>query len=282
LQTGQNSKPMKKQPLPGELSALLQRFEQRTGDVLFLDAQELANWPQQLTAALTGQGLLERAEPAASVTCSGCEVACVMPVQVRPRADGAVQIFIACDKREDIGRIPVAPLELERWQVTPRTLANALAKTLGQTTAEPLTQALRLGWIDGAAGRAAVSLVTGADALDLVIAGHRVALIQLLRWDGKQLGLDMAALRRHAATLGGNVTAEAAEDRKKRLNARKAELVSQGVPNFLQVIAQEEGLSTARIKQLLAQKRRTASVFDGLGAPPPKRRTSSSPAKRMT
>lgn len=65
---------------------------------------------------------------------------------------------------------------------------------------------------------------------------------------------------------------ETSEERRTRLTARKAELKKQGVRNFNQRIAEEEGISLQRVKQLLGCNEKTpkaakSTPFDSITQP---------------
>jgi hypothetical protein len=97
-----------------------------------ISAEQLATWPQQEVTALKRFGLLKKAAPAKTVECPGCEDACLMPVQVFPAQDDRpARLFVACDKREDTGRILIEPAALEQWQIDIPRFASLLASALG-------------------------------------------------------------------------------------------------------------------------------------------------------
>jgi hypothetical protein len=97
-----------------------------------LSTEELAAWPQGDVAVLKRLNLLKKAAPAKIIECTGCEEACLMPVNVYPTQNGrAARIFIACDKREDTGRILIDPADLEQWQIDVGRFVSLLASALG-------------------------------------------------------------------------------------------------------------------------------------------------------
>jgi hypothetical protein len=245
---------VKAQRLPAELVRLLHRLQQRAGEALELAADDLAAWPAGLADALLAQGAMERAAPADSVICPGCEEACAMRVHVRPRPEGAPSAFVVCDKRDDMGRVPVTLGMLERRHVTPRTLANALSRALGQPGPTPLAEGLRLGWVEGGAGRAAVHLVVDGRALALIVAGYRLEAAAVLTWDGVRLGLDLAALRRHADAVVGTGAGESPEDRQRRLLALVAAERKRNPGKFLKAAADKEGITVYALKQVIYRK----------------------------
>jgi hypothetical protein len=84
----------------------------------------------ELADALVDAGLLLPAEPVSALICDGCERNCVMPVNIVPATVAEPsRAFIVCDKRDDIGRVPVDPTRLRRWMFSLLTLADALAST---------------------------------------------------------------------------------------------------------------------------------------------------------
>jgi len=97
-----------------------------------LSTKELAAWPQDDVATLKRLRLLKKAAPTKVIECPGCEEACLMPVNVYPAQDDRpARIFIACDKRDDTGRIPIDPVNLEQWQIDAGRFAYMLEVALG-------------------------------------------------------------------------------------------------------------------------------------------------------
>ena len=66
--------------------------------------------------------LLKAHGTAPTIICQGCAQACDMPVQRTPRN----ALAIVCDKAENLGIIPVEPIETQRWQFDCMALVNAL------------------------------------------------------------------------------------------------------------------------------------------------------------
>ncbi len=252
--------------LPAELIDLFERLQACGGAPLEIGADETGEWPAALAGALIEQGVLLRAAPAASVVCPGCEQACAMPVHVLPREGREAVAFVACDKRDDMGRVSLPLSLLERWRMTHRTLAGVLARSLGQPDAVVLAEGMRLGWFEGGRGRTAVFLQASREAMRIVVAGHSVELPEMLAWEARRLAFDSRALKRWAETPGaaGIGTAESPDARGQRLRGRKAELRAAGTKNFLQKIAAEEGLSVTRVKQVIDRAPAPAGPFDGL------------------
>ena len=114
----------------GVLAELLARLAVADSGVAELPGDDLAGWPQDDVAALKSHAVLLPGKPAESAICPGCERACLMPVQVLPRAGRPASLFILCDKPVDINRVAVAPAALERWRVSVQSLADAMSRLL--------------------------------------------------------------------------------------------------------------------------------------------------------
>lgn len=176
-----------------------------------------------------------------------------MPVELATNAAGELRSFVACDKREDTARVPVPLALLEQWQCSPRQLADVLAALLGLR--RPITDndpaRFDLGVMKGNKHSAHVVL-TARKGLHLSIAGHAVPVADVLELGEKGLGIERRALVRcvdnPVAAAGGK---ESAERRRERLRKRRNELKVQGERHYNKVLAEEEGVTVARIKQLL-------------------------------
>jgi hypothetical protein len=239
------------------LHELLARLGALPGRALAFGADELHQWPPDAVAVFKAHAVLRPGAPGETAVCPGCEQACVMPVQQRMRPGRPAAAFIVCDRRDDIGRVPLAPALMERWRVDGQTLGDALATLLGSGPCQAMSAdpgRLRLGTVSGRTDKTAVHL--GFDdhgRAVLELAGHVVDLAAVLTIQAGRLVLDTGHLRRCADTpaSGAKLDAETPEQRTERLQARKAALQKQHVRAFLQVIAQEEGLSKSMVKKIL-------------------------------
>jgi hypothetical protein len=119
--------------LDGLLAALSARLDCSPETAVYIGA-DVREEIGELADLLADAGLLLPAEPASALICDGCERNCVMPVQVAPAtAAQPGRAFIVCDKRDDIGRVPVDLVRLRRWifslPVLADTPTNALKKS---------------------------------------------------------------------------------------------------------------------------------------------------------
>lgn len=179
-----------------------------------------------------------------------------MPVQVLTKQGQPPRAFIVCDKDDDIGRVPMALLRLERWRASDTTLADALAVLLSGTEATRLTgdaKAWRLGVVAGRTTRAAALLRWQDGSAVLEVAGHVLPLDLALTIKDAALTLDGKTLVRcvDAPAAGAGVPAESPDERRQRLKARVAAEKRKGTKAFKKVVAAEEGLSLSRLKQLV-------------------------------
>lgn len=236
------------------LIELLDRVTALQGAPALISTNELAQWPCETVTAMKAQKLITRARPASSAACPGCEEECVMPVHTIPQPTGDPALFIVCDKRDDIGRISVPTSCLERWQASGDSISDLLAGSLG-------LQRTNTG--NSSAGRWEVGVFRGkkhashlvlmaSEQLTLTLGGHSIALTEVLSLDGSRFKVDKRRLIRLVdQPVAGAGDVESAEQRRERIRKRVDELKAKGVKAFLKTVAEEEGLSISRIKQLI-------------------------------
>lgn len=215
---------------------------------------EVNGWPTGALDMLVTSGLLQLAQPMATIECDGCEENCIMPVVVYPaQEDKPGRAFIVCDKRDDIGRVHVDFRRMEQWQSTGELVAAALAKLLDLSPSSNHAAdsgQWRIGTLKGNKHNNPVTLLAGG-SLTLALAGHSVQLVDVLTIEKKNFALNKAALIRLVDNPAGNAEAETPEARRERIKARIREEKAKGTKAFLRAVADEEGLSPSRIKQLV-------------------------------
>ena len=265
------------------LSELLDRLAASWRDGVTVSGAELSCWPEDQQSAIRAAGILVPGEPATSVVCDGCERACVMPVHIRSAPSRQAGAFVVCDKRNDINRVDVTVADLNRWRMTAQSLADGLGRMLNSrpiSVRSGAEEGFRLGFVQGKTSRAAAQLRRGTAGLQLVVAGHAHALHDLLSVRDGVVALDVSRLRRLVDAPVANAagaSVESTEERGWRLLERKRQLKSAANPRFLKVIAEEEGISVSRVKQLI-RKAEAPNPFRGLGEPGARR--SVSPARK--
>jgi hypothetical protein len=112
------------------LFELLGRVGANQGSTVLVNAEELNQWPSAAVKGMKSQKLIVKASPAKSASCPGCEENCVMPVDNLPEKGGASSLFIVCDKRSDINRVPVSPEKLMQWQCSVDSVSEFVASVL--------------------------------------------------------------------------------------------------------------------------------------------------------
>ena len=252
------------------LESVLERLA-RAGPVkAIFSADEIAAWPAGTLATLFNAGMLQQAQPASVLECTGCEENCIMPVHVFPAEDNRpARAFIACDKRDDVGRVPMDMGRLKAWQITTDLLARVLAQLLEFTQApqqDSTGKRCTLGVLKGNKHKSLVTLLTG-DSLTLALAGHAVPLIEVLALMENALTLDKDELIRRVDQPTRDAETETPEARRIRIKARVREEQAKGTKAFIQVVAREEGISASRVKQLVSTKPDPVNVWAGLTTP---------------
>ena len=242
----------------GALIELLDRVAALRGVPALLSAEELNQWPDEAVAAMKARKLITRARPASSSICPGCEEECVMPVQIIPVSSGEPALFIVCEKRNDIGRVPVPDTQLEQWQTSGDSIAELLAGLLGlqrSDTGSSSAGRWEVGVFRGAKHASHVVLSSG-ETLNLSFAGHSIALTEVLALEGDTFKVDKRRLTRLAdQPVSGAGDVESSEQRRKRIRERVNNLKARGEKAFLKTVAEEEGVSISRIKQLIQDKK---------------------------
>ncbi len=237
---------------------LLDRVAALQGATTLFSAHELAQWPDKAVSAMKAQKLITRARPASSAVCPGCEEECVMPVHAIPVSSGEPALFIVCDKREDISRVSVPVSHLEQWQASGDSIADLVAELLSlqRSRTENLSPGRwEVGLLRGTKHASHLVLLAG-DRLTLTLAGHSIVLDEVLRLERGQFKVDKHRLVRLVdQPVAGAGDTESAEQRRERIKKRINELKVKGVKAFLKTVAEEEGVSTSRIKQLIQEEK---------------------------
>ena len=248
------------------LSELLARLAASRGAAVYVSDYELAGWPPDLVADLKSSHLLMRASPANSAVCPGCERECVMPVEVLPDDGYGAAAFIVCDKRSDINRVAVPIAALERWKATGELLADGLARRLlfeSRSRSADVADRWPIGMLEGKKHKDRLALHSGAAGLTLTVAGHTVALDEVLTIKRLAIWLDRAALLRLVDQPTGKVAAESesADDRRSRLLALVANERLRNPGKFLKTVADREGITVYALKQVIYRKKKAADAM---------------------
>jgi hypothetical protein len=245
---------------------LIDRVAALHGASTLISREELNQWPDKAVTLMKSQKLITRARPSSSAVCPGCEEECVMPVHTIPQRTGDPVLFIICDKRDDISRVPLPDAKLEQWQASGDLIADLVAGLLSlQRSNMGSSSAGRweVGVFRGKKHASHLVLMAG-EKLSLTLGGHSIALTEVLALEDNRFKVDKRRLTHlvdQPVAGAGAGDIESAEQRRERIRKRVNELKAQGVRAFLKTVADEEGLSITRIKQL---------IQDDIPAPKPK------------
>jgi hypothetical protein len=148
--------------------------------------EQARHWPEGLLDALLKASLLKQATPATTVECTGCYEHCFMPVHVLPVHNGQPgRAFIACDRRDDMGRVKIPFERLQQWQLSQVQLARWLSLELGFKTkpvGDNSSRVFKLGSLQGKK-RLGVLELDFADGVLLKAAGHSLPLFEAIAFD---------------------------------------------------------------------------------------------------
>lgn len=178
------------------LIELLGRVGAGNGEAVFLNQEELSQWPVTAVAAMKSQKLFTKARPAVSVVCIGCERECVMPVHDLPTTRSPAP-FIVCDKRSDINRVAVSTDRLTQWRCDAHAVCGFVAGSLGLRASDQHPANGDLMNIGMARGdkRSQMLALRVDGRLSLVIGNNAVPLAELVDFDDGAYSLDVAIVR---------------------------------------------------------------------------------------
>ncbi|MEX0963779.1 MAG: hypothetical protein WDZ52_07040 [Pseudohongiellaceae bacterium] len=236
------------------LIELLDRLAALQGNTVTINTDELSQWPTEIVEELKTHNLIRITRPATSVVCTECEEECERPVHTITDSPSDPALFVVCEKRDDINRIPVPINRVEQWQTSCTLLADFLSGLLGLH--RPVTDSVsdsrwEIGMLKGKKYSSHMVLLAG-DCLALTFAGHSIPLSDVLTFENNQILIDKRTLTRLVdQPVAGAGDIESAEQRRERIRKRVNELKAQGVKAFLKTASEEEGLSITRIKQLI-------------------------------
>ncbi len=236
------------------LLKLINRISAQKGGIVFISADELNEWPSDIVACMKASGLLEKGQPAKSIVCPGCEQACSMPVNILVNRTNRPVAFVFCDKRDDTNRVQISLDHIEQWQSSCYLLAKLVSKLLGIThtsTNHSNPDQWEIGIIKGVKHSAHITLRVDTE-ITLTAAGHSILLTEVVSLEASKFKIDRKRLNKLVDNpIKGGGNDESAASRKERLLERKRELQNLGHKEFIQLMAEEEGVSTRRIHQLL-------------------------------
>jgi len=245
------------------LPELLERVGASRDAAALVSEDELSRWPAEAVRELKAKKLLVRASAAVSVVCPGCEQECVMPVHTPHAGAGAAASFVVCDKRDDINRVAVSAERLRQWRASAASIADLITGLLGLRSPDAgaiSSGRWEIGMLKGRKHSSHIVLIADGQ-LTLCVAGHTVALADVLTLDGDSFKLDKQTLIRFVdKPVAGAGDQESAAQRRERLKKRVQAEKAKGNKAFLKRVSEDESISVSRLKQLLAKPSETKAA----------------------
>jgi len=148
--------------------------------------EQVRDWPEGALELFEKARWLKPTVAASSVECPGCEDNCYMPVHVLPAHKGRpARAYVACDQREDTGRVRIPMPHLRQWQIDDGELARWVGGALklkGKPRRQSTGRAYVLGTLQGQEQRALLELEI-ADGVSLKASGHSLPLLEAVNCD---------------------------------------------------------------------------------------------------
>jgi hypothetical protein len=188
------------------LLELLERVGASRDTAALVSEKELSRWPAGAVRELKAKNLLQRASPAVSVVCPGCEQECVMPVHTPHSGAGTAASFVVCDKRDDINRVAVSAERLRQWRCGAEAVGAFVAQSLGLRPGSQRKAGAGLWELGLVMGKRRNQMVCLGEngALELVAGQNAVPLVEIVRFGADGYSVDSEAIRQlvDAATNG--------------------------------------------------------------------------------
>jgi hypothetical protein len=167
------------------------------GDGGILAWEQVREWPGGAVEIFELAGWIKLKDPARAVVCPGCEENCFMPVHVRSETEGkSLWAYVACDKRDDMGRVPLSTEHLKQWQISEGQVAKWICHALGLKGRPKRTnsnQAIQLGHFQGKKRTGILELDCTRSPV-LKSSGGSIPLEEIVVFNGKQLNIDREAV----------------------------------------------------------------------------------------
>ena len=149
---------------------------------------------------------------------------------------GSPAAFIVCDKRSDINRVMVPMNALEQWHASGDSVASLVADLLAlqrPEVSDPNEARWELGLFRGRV-HASHLVLKASGSLTLVLAGHSIALEEVIELEDDRLSIDARRLTRLVdSPVSGAGDAESSAQRPARLKKRVQTVKARGIRGFL-------------------------------------------------
>lgn len=172
------------------LEYILDRLGYSQDQQAIFGVDEVDNWFPGIIKNLIKNGILQEVQPAKVIACPGCEEHCYKEVDILPAQNKQpARAFIACDKRDDIGRIHVDLSLLKQWQISGELLVKIFSKLLGLKE-KPKSSSTKNQWTLGiykGKKHNDYIVVSIENGVLLKLAGYEMPLIEVLTLKEKKL-----------------------------------------------------------------------------------------------
>lgn len=167
------------------------------GKAVFVNDEELLQWPKAAVKAMKFQKLIVKATPTSSAVCRGCERDCVMPVHSLPTRTGKTSSFVVCDKRDDINRVPIPAERLTQWQCHADLICRFISTSLAlrQTVKKADDVRWEIGMFMGDK-RSQMLCLEVSGTLTLIAGGSKIPLAECIEFQKGSYSLDAVQIGR--------------------------------------------------------------------------------------
>jgi len=161
--------------------------------------EQVREWPDKAVDIFEEAGWIKPSTPAQTVVCPGCEESCFMPVHSSPPRNGKpARHYVACDVRDDMGRVHIESELLQTWQITGKQVATWMARVLGlkgKPKANRERGVIEIGTVQGKKRTGLLELSQGESVL-LKSGEHPLHLSEVVYFDGGKIQIDHRAITR--------------------------------------------------------------------------------------
>jgi len=159
---------------------------------LSISESQLTDWSIESVHALKNQQLIKKSKSASSAICPGCERECVMPVHILTDTDQRTELFIVCDKRNDINRVEVKQNQLIQWQCNAELLCRFICESLAIRQTNQVSEPAHRWNVGVASGkkRSQMLCLQIEDFCELMAGSNTLPLADLIEFDGRAYSIN--------------------------------------------------------------------------------------------
>jgi len=182
------------------LQEVLQELIQRlgSGGDTTLASEQVREWPKGAIEVFQKAGWIKPTVAASIVECPRCEENCFMPVHVLPaRNEQPARAYVACDRRDDMGRVKIPMSRLQQWQITEGQIAQWVSGALGlngKPEQDKANGVFTLGSLQGKKRVGSLEFDT-AESVSLKASWHSLPLSEVVYFEGDHPCIDRAAIQ---------------------------------------------------------------------------------------